>query len=202
MVPFMTFVPKLSLSVDPDPDLLLLNRYIPIVQAKTANERFCQLDATEAMQLEEIVERIGTIAREKFGNEQGQRVTEIGKALGRKMTCEGESQALLQKVMKIVSDAQEGHGEPVSDELRGRIERYCRLVGAYYIELRCKHLWRRNRYRFWEAIVTLHDSLLYHSLLGTTEAKHVGEIAPDQVSGCGKETRDFVRAGYKELMKG
>jgi hypothetical protein len=200
--PRVTFVPKLSLSVDPDPDLLLLDRYIPLVQARTTNERFCQLDVAEAAQLDEIVERIGALARNKYGNEQHLRVTDIGKTLGREMTCEGQSQALLQQVMGIVSDALQGHNKPVSDELRTRLERYCMLVGAYYIELKCKHLWRRTRYKFWGAIVTLHDSLLYHSLLGTTEAKHLGETAPDHVSGCGEETREFVRAGYKELMKG
>lgn len=199
---FLIFVPKLSLSVDPDPDLLLLDSYIPLVQAKTASERFRQIDTPASKQLDDIVERIGKLAREKYGDEQGQRVNEIGRALAREMTSEREAQALLQQATSIVSDALKGRGEPVSDELRGRLERYCRLVGAYYIELRCKHLWRRQRYRFWEAIVALHDSLLYHSLLGTTEAKHTGETAPDQVTGCGEQTRDFVKSGYSELVKG
>lgn len=193
----MTFSPKLSLTVDPEPDLLLLDAYIQLVQGKIANERLRHLDAGQEQKLNELVEHTGALARKRYGDEQSRRVTRIGETLGRQVSC--DSEALLQNVMAVVDAALNGYSQPVSGELRIMLERYCRLAGAYYIELRCKHLWRKNRYRFWRAIVDLHDTLLYHTLIGTTEAKHTAETAPDHVPHCGKETKKLVQSAFKEL---
>lgn len=197
----MQAAPKLDLSVHPQADYQLLDIYIRLVQAKTVNDACRELAAGEAARLSDLVERTGRLARQKYGEEQGARVTGLGEEAGRAVTRDDERKHVLQANMQLAARAQAGQASPVSAELRSRLERYSRLSVAYYVECKCKHLWRWQRRNFWKAVNRVHDALLLDSMLGTTEARDAALSAAEAYPVASKESKRVVKAAYKEIMK-
>ncbi len=195
----MLFAPNLNLTVAPEPDLLLLDSYIRLVESKTIDDRHRTLTPAQRQTLHDAIDRAHALAQEKYGAEQALRVTQLGQDRGQAQQSPEACAARLQTTMTEMDRALEGCPTPVSDQLRSSLEHYCRLAGGYYVEMRCKHLSKKKRYALWQAIFDRHNALLYYTMLGTTEAKHTSETAPDMIAACGAETRDFVRAVYTEI---
>ena len=193
------FAPNLSLTVSPDPDLLLLDSYIRLVEAKTIDDNRHCLQPAEQQILNAAVDRALLLARQKYGDKQAERVTKLGEERGLASNTDEERDAKVHNGVAALERALEGQAPSLSEALRTRLERYCWLAGGYYVDVNCKHLSKRQRYAFWQAVVERHNDLLYHTMLGTTEAKHAAETAPDVLPGCGGETRAYVRAAYKEI---
>lgn len=195
------FAPNLSLTVAPEPDLLLLDSYIRLVECKRIDDRRNVLQPSEQRMLETAVNRTRLLARQKYGDEQAARVTKLGEKRGDAAQNASECEARVRHAIAALEDALDGRAPPVSNDLRTRLEHYCWVAGGYYVDVTCKHLSKRQRYAFWQAVVDRHNELLYHSMLGTSEAKHAAELAPNAMPACGRETKKFVRSAYTEVKK-
>lgn len=190
--------PPRDTGIEAGPDLSLADGLCRLLQGQALNARCRYLSGSDAVELDDYVERALRVVRSRYGADESDSMAGLFLEKVAGMPCGEDSRRLTLDALAAGRLAREGP-MPVPEDLQRRIDAYCRLASAYYVELAHRHLAYRDRLAFWRLIAGLHNSLAERTLLGVSEAKHRAERAPKDNPVRGWKTRSLVRSAFRDI---